>query len=342
MNDLDRLQKLQETNTTVAALQIKVTEFQPIVLQKAKDAEEMLKKVALDQKEADITKAEVEAEEALVAADAAVVREQQADAEKDLAEALPALKAAVKAVDSLDKKDISEMKALQNPPAGVRMVMEAICCMFGIKNDWDSAKKMMAQSDFLKSLQDYKAEQLTPQVSKKLQPYLTNELFTEEKMFGISQAAAALCKWTLAMVVYSRISREVEPKKQKLREMTAALKEKEALLAAKRAALQAVLDKVAALQKQLEDTLKDKQYWVDQMAVCQRQLVTASKLTVGLADEEVRWAKDAIVLRKQVDDLVGDAFISAGCISYFGPFTGEYVVVVVVVCEGGRQGNECC
>jgi dynein heavy chain len=86
------LVKLKEANEQVALLQEKVKEFQPKVLQKAADAEEMLKKVAIDQKDADVTKAEVEEEERIVSAEAAIVREQAEDAEKDLAAALPALK----------------------------------------------------------------------------------------------------------------------------------------------------------------------------------------------------------------------------------------------------------
>jgi dynein heavy chain len=55
------------------------------------------------------------------------------DAQKDLAEALPALEASVKALDALDKNDISEIRAFQKPPAGVRTVMETVCILFGSK-----------------------------------------------------------------------------------------------------------------------------------------------------------------------------------------------------------------
>jgi dynein heavy chain len=233
------------------------------------------------------------------------------------------LQQAVQAVKDLNKSDISELKAFANPPMGVRMVMESICILMGEKTDWDSAKKMMSQADFLKSLQEFKADNVHP-VMKKLQPYLTNELFTEEKMLSVSKAGAALCKWVNAMVIYAKISREVEPKKKRLKEMQQTLADKEAALAEKRAKLKGVLDRVEMLKKMLEDTLNDKKYWVDQMSVCQRQLVTASKLTVGLADEEKRWAVDSASLAVQINELVGDAFLSAACISYFGPFTGEY------------------
>lgn len=42
---------------------------------------------------------------------------------------MPALNAAVSALDTLKQQDISLVKAMTNPPAGVRMVMEAICIL---------------------------------------------------------------------------------------------------------------------------------------------------------------------------------------------------------------------
>ena len=42
---------------------------------------------------------------------------------------MPALHAAISSLDTLKQADISLVKAMQNPPAGVKMVMEAICIL---------------------------------------------------------------------------------------------------------------------------------------------------------------------------------------------------------------------
>ena len=55
------------------------------------------------------------------------------DAQRDLEEAMPALEAAVKALDSLDKNDISEIKMFNKPPELVQTVMEAVCILVGAK-----------------------------------------------------------------------------------------------------------------------------------------------------------------------------------------------------------------
>lgn len=61
--------------------------------------------------------AKVKAEETQAIAD---------DAQKDLDEALPILAAANKALDALDKSDISEIKVFAKPPDLVQTVMEAV------------------------------------------------------------------------------------------------------------------------------------------------------------------------------------------------------------------------
>lgn len=57
----------------------------------------------------------------------------QEECEGDLAEAMPALEAALSALDTLNPADISLVKSMQNPPGPVKLVMESICVMKGIK-----------------------------------------------------------------------------------------------------------------------------------------------------------------------------------------------------------------
>lgn len=50
----------------------------------------------------------------------------------------------------------------------------------------------------------------------------------------------------------------------------------------------------------------------------------AEKLVVLLADEAVRWKETVESLEIEIEQLVGNVFLSCACISYFGAFTGVY------------------
>lgn len=46
---------------------------------------------------------------------------------------MPALEAALSALDTLKPADITVVKSMTNPPGAVKLVMESICVMKGIK-----------------------------------------------------------------------------------------------------------------------------------------------------------------------------------------------------------------
>ena len=79
------------------------------------------------------TKAKVEVEEAKANVKAAEAKAIADDAQKDLAEAIPALEEAVKCLNDLKKSDIDEVKSLKTPPAGVVLTIKACCIMFDVK-----------------------------------------------------------------------------------------------------------------------------------------------------------------------------------------------------------------
>lgn len=79
----------------------------------------------------------------------------QKDAEDALAEALPALEAARLALDDLDKNDVTEIRSFAKPPKPVQTICECIVVLKGIKEvSWKSAKGMMSEANFLKSLKE--------------------------------------------------------------------------------------------------------------------------------------------------------------------------------------------
>ena len=53
----------------------------------------------------------------------------QDDCEARLAVAMPAMEAALAALDTLKQNDITIVKTMQNPPAGVKLVMESVCIL---------------------------------------------------------------------------------------------------------------------------------------------------------------------------------------------------------------------
>ena len=318
------LNKLKETEDMVAKLEIHLTEMQPVLKQASEDASVLMVEVARDQKDADAQAAivEVDVQEAnKIAASVKVIKD---DCQKDLDEAMPAYESAVKALQSLDKKSIQEMKAFPNPPEMVKMTMESVCILFDQKPDWGEAKKLLSKMDFLDQLKAYDKDNIPKKIISKAGKYFNDPAYTPEAVKNQSSAAHSLCLWFRAIVLYDRVAKNIEPKKAALKEaedqLAATMKE----LDGKKKTLQGVLDRVAALQLKLKNTQLEKERLEDQALQATKQLGRAGELLGGLASEKSRWQVSATELGESLVNLVGDMSLAAGCLAYLGPFTAQF------------------
>lgn len=314
--------KLEDTNALVSTLQNELVALQPILIQKTKEAEKLIHQVGIDQAEAGHVAQRVALDEAQVKGQQQEVVACQADAKLDLDQALPALNAAVSALDSLDKKDIVEVRAFIKPPRAVQVVMEAVCVMLGEKPDWDTSKRVLSRSTFMIDLKDYDKDNISPSILKRIQKYISNPEFAVDEVRKVSRAAMSLCMWVHAVDTYARIFKEVAPKRQRLLEMNTILAEANSKLEAKQQELLNVQEKVRLLRQQCDDTVAEKQRLIDESELTQARLNRAEKLTVGLEEERVRWKNSILQLKSEAKAIIGNSFLAAACISYLGPFDG--------------------
>ena len=98
----------------------------------------------------------------------------------------------------------------------------------------------------------------------------------------------------------------------------------ESELKAKQDVLNQELAKVNELKKAMNSCKANKEKLDQEIDLTQLRLERAGKFTVGLADEHKNWGENIGILDIKIRKLVGDVFISAACISYYGPFTGIY------------------
>ncbi|TMW60250.1 hypothetical protein Poli38472_000292 [Pythium oligandrum] len=316
--------KLEETNALVTTLQQELVALQPILQNKTREAEQLLQQVGIDQAAASRVADRVAKDEAVVKRQQREVAACQADAQKDLDQALPALNAAVTALDSLDKKDITEVKAFIKPPQAVQVVMEAVCIMLSEKPDWDTSKRVLSRSTFMNDLKEYDKDNISAAILKRIRKYIENPEFAVEEVRKVSRAAMSLCMWVHAVDTYARIYKEVAPKRQRLAEMNLVLADANAKLAAKQHELALVMGNVQALKEQCDLTLAEKQRLVRESELTQARLQRAERLTVGLKDERVRWKQGIEQLRIDSRAILGDAFLAAAATTYLGPFTSAF------------------
>ena len=329
------LNKLKECEALVEDMEKTMAALAPVLKEKAEATAELLKVVAVDQEAAEKLAVVVNGEADLAKEQAAAVKVIADDAQADLDKALPALDAAVSALSSLNKNDITEIKSFAKPPPLVQTTLEAVCILKGEKTDWDSAKKMMGDTKFLPSLFDFDKDNIAEAKIKKLQKYISNEDFNPDSVGRVSKAAKSLCMWVGAMDTYHSVAKTVEPKKKAKAEAEAKLKVVMDALAEKEATLKEVTDKVAALQAQLKEAQDESERLQAEAKLTEDRLTRAGILTGALGDEKVRWTETVELYTHQITLLVGDVFLSASCVSYFGAFDSIYREKVTKIWRDG-------
>uniref|UniRef100_A0A8C7H2S6 Dynein axonemal heavy chain 1 n=1 Tax=Oncorhynchus kisutch TaxID=8019 RepID=A0A8C7H2S6_ONCKI len=279
------------------------------------------------------TRTAVQAEEAKASQKACVAGAIAEDAQKDLDEALPALDAALTSLKSLNKNDV--VRAMQRPPHGVKLVIEAVCIMRSIKpkkvagekpgtkvdDYWEPGKSLLQDpGKFLEGLFKFDKENIPDSVIKLVQPYIDNEEFQPANIAKVSKACTSICQWVRAMHVYHFVAKGVEPKRKALQEAQEDLAVTQLILDDANEKLAQVEEGIATLQAKYHDLLSAVSVGADDMSV----LCVSLQLIGGLADEKVRWRETVQHLEYMVNNVSGDVLLAAGYVAYLGPFTGEY------------------
>ena len=303
---------LNETKSVVDELKDSLAKMQPTIEQAKKDTAELMVKVQADQEIAREKSEACAVDEKAASEAAAEATAIKTDCQKDLDEALPEYYAAIKSLDALDKKDIQEVKSFAKPPPLVEVVLSAVCLLLGVKESWDEAKKLMNDTKFLDNLKSYDKDALAmnAKLTQKLQKYIKREDFVPEKVKSVSAAAMSLCLWVRAMDIYGRVSREIEPKKAKLKVAEDSLAAAEEKLAIKKAELKLVMDNVASLEAQLDAAQRKAAQLEADAQDCVVKLDRAENLLAGLGNESVRWNAASEVLEKNLKFVIGNIVLA--------------------------------
>ena len=128
--------------------------------QKNEDADALIEKVGVETEKVSREKAIADEEEKKVGKINTDVSKKQADCERDLAKAEPALKAASEALNTLNKSNLTELKSFGKPPPAVVNVIAAVMMLMApaakIPKDrsWNQGKLMMGKVSLLLNRSD--------------------------------------------------------------------------------------------------------------------------------------------------------------------------------------------
>jgi dynein heavy chain, axonemal len=275
--------------------------LQPKLKQAAIDTEVKMKEVQENKASADVLKEGIEAEEKIVKEAVDAANKIKYECEADLAEAMPALKQAEDALKVLDKKQLDLLKAMKKPPNVIRVVMKALCLIMypnpteKVKNAetlkmevdwWAASMKLLGNSKLLDELLEFKIDNCDESIINNLGKYLNDPENVPNLKIDVVENASTACKcmimWINGNYNFYFVNKKVKPKKAALASAEAEVKQLSAKLAEKQKHLKAAVDKVTALNDELQSTIRYKEKLEKEYEECSKQLERAVKLIDSL------------------------------------------------------------
>ena len=181
------------------------------------------------------------------------------------------------------------VRSFAKPPKPVQVVCECIVVLKGIREvSWKSAKGMMSEANFLKSLKEMDVDGIVPKQISTVKGFLKDMDMTVEEMREKSRAGAGLLKFVIAIVGYCEVAREVKPKRDKVAKLERTYHMAKRDLDRIQKELARLEDELKALNDKYEAAMAEKQQLQEEAELMERRLIAADKLISGLGSENVR------------------------------------------------------
>ena len=308
------LEKLYEASESVAQLSIELVQKEKDLVVANAEAEKVLKEVTVKAQAAEKVKASVQKVKDRAQGVADVISADKAVAEGKLEAARPALEEAEAALQTIKAADIATVRKLGKPPHLIMRIMDCVLLLFqkklntlaldperpGPAPSWGESLKMMSQTGFLQSLQNFPKDTINDETVELMQPYFQMEDYTFDTAKKVCGNVAGLCSWTKAMAAFFSVNKEVLPLKANLAIQEKKFEKASAELAVANAQLEEKEREVAAVRAMYEEAMRKKQMLQDDADTCKRKMTAASALIEGLSGEKTRWTEASKEFQAQI------------------------------------------
>ncbi|KGO60550.1 Dynein heavy chain, domain-2 [Penicillium expansum] len=321
------LEKLHDTVDKVSDLRASLAQKKTQLEKKDTEANEKLQRMVADQQEAEQRKhVSLEVQAALEIQEKEVATRKEVVLH-DLARAEPAVLEAQKSVSNIKRQHLTEVRSMGNPPASVRLALEAVCTLLGHTVDsWKTIQGLIRRDDFIASIVNYDNErQMTRRHRTKMQnEFLSKEDFTYERVNRASKACGPLVQWVEAQVNYSAILDRVGPLRDEVDQLEEQALQTKAEAQAIENTINSLESSIATYKAEYAALISETQAIKTEMSRVQFKVDRSVRLLDSLSSERGRWEDGSKSFETQIGTLVGDVLIAAAFLAYAGLYDQQF------------------
>ena len=316
------LNKLAETVDQVEELRVSLAQKNVELEQKNKDANLKLQEIVADQQEAEKEKQKAEQLQLQLTKQTVVIEEKQQLVRADLARVEPELVESQSAVRDIKRKDLVEIRSLQNPPALVKMAVESVCTLLGeTELDWKALRAVLVRDNFIQQILNFDAEKITDVVRERMKTKFTsNPDYTYEKVNRASAACGPLVRWATALINYSDMLSRVEPLRMELQQIESDFETNRVQVEAENKKIKETEERIQRYKDEYAQLIRQAGTIKQELVIVQTKVERSVSLIKSLEDEQHRWKASADAFRQQMTTLNGDVLLCGAFLAYSGAY----------------------
>lgn len=318
--------KLTEARESIYKMQKKAAVKSKLLAEKQTDADLALKAISQSMTNANDRRADMERLKLATVKENERIEKQRRLIEEQLREVEPLLRDAREAVGTIKFESLSEIRSLRAPPEAIRDILQAVLLFMGIMDtSWEAMRKFLAKSSVKEEIINFDVRRIGIDVNRKVSALIKNKesSFDPKNAKRASAAVAPLAAWVRANLDYSTILERVAPLEKEKNDLIKNLNKAEEQMQKLSKGLETVDERVAGLKQNFEFLMKEATQIKIDLDKEQETINVAETLLDRLSGEYVRWQKQISSLQEELDRLEKGSILSAAFITFLGSESEE-------------------
>ena len=326
------LQKIIQTEKTVNELKQSLAIKGKELDKKQEEMKIKFDKIVADTEKANKSKEKAEIKKKQIEETKKEIDERTNKVNEELSTVVPKMEAAKQAIGNMSKKNIATLKSLKVVKNTLKLPLRLIAMIYIFltkkiikeKLDWDEIKNCIFKEDFISTIKNTKAENLGPKLTNLIQKEISATDWDIDKIKSGFLEVGLLAEWLESTVACANINNQMEPLKKEIADLNA---EKDKVVAeydeiAKE--IETLEKNIEQLKTQYDDSVTESNKIKEEITQVQNKVERSEKLLINLSSEKERWSKQMNEFKININNLLGDTFLSSSFLAYIGFYDAFY------------------
>ena len=326
------LQKIIQTEKTVNELKQSLAIKGKELDKKQEEMKIKFDKIVADTEKANKSKEKAEIKKKQIEETKKEIDERTNKVNEELSTVVPKMEAAKQAIGNMSKKNIATLKSLKVVKNTLKLPLRLIAMIYIFltkkiikeKLDWDEIKNCIFKEDFISTIKNTKAENLGPKLTNLIQKEISATDWDIDKIKSGFLEVGLLAEWLESTVACANINNQMEPLKKEIADLNA---EKDKVVAE----YDEIAKEIETLEKNIEqlttqynDSVTESNKIKEEIKQVQNKVERSEKLLINLSSEKERWSKQMNEFKININNLLGDTFLSSSFLAYIGFYDAFY------------------